>query len=98
MSREDLDEQRIADRNERNSSVRVRGLVVLHKTEKALLVIDKEILESAEQGGNVLPFKVWLPISQIHKASPELRSIDKGDEVELWVPKWLAVEKEFLYD
>lgn len=77
----------------------VRGLVVLHATEKALLVIEKDTLDSCRAADeSAKEFKKWVPTSQIKHSVPAIRSIDKDDLVEIHVPQWLAEEKEFMYD
>jgi hypothetical protein len=77
----------------------VRGLVVLHATEKAILVIEADTLEAcAASGDSAKPFKKWLPRSQIRRATPALETLDNGDAVELVVPRWLAEDKEFMFD
>lgn len=98
-NRDDWDRQRKEANNDRFRIVMVKALVVLHVTDKALLVIEKETLESlraAEQG--TMDFRKWVPISQIRSPSIPLLQIDKDDEVDLGLPLWLVQEKGFLYE
>jgi hypothetical protein len=95
----DWDDQRRRANNERFRIVTVKSLVVLHVTDKALLVIEKETLEAmqaADQG--IADFKKWVPLSQIRSPSIPLLEIDKDDEVDLGLPLWLVQEKGFLYE
>lgn len=81
--------------NTRFRSVVVRGLVVLHVTEKALLVVEKDVLDSGEGASK---FKKWLPRSQIRSATPLLNMLEKDDIVELTIPRWLAEDGEFMFE
>lgn len=97
-NREDWDRQRREANNERFSTVLVKGLVVLHITDKAFLVIEKDTLESLRASGeSTSKLKHWIPFSQIKSSSIPLKEIDKDDEVEFWLPLWLVQEKGLLY-
>jgi len=37
---------------------------------------------------------VWVPISQIHYF--ERGVLEPGEDVEIWIPEWLAMEKELI--
>lgn len=79
--------------------VTVRNLHVIHATDRAILVIDKEVLETCVADKSpTAPFKHWVPRSQIRQCDPPLLSVDKDDTVTIVIPKWLAEEKEFLYE
>lgn len=95
----DWDEQRRSANNERFRIVMVKGLVVLYVTDKALLVIEKETLESMRAANqSTTNFKKWVPVSQIRSPSIPLSQIDRNDEVDLGLPLWLVQEKGFLYE
>lgn len=80
--------------DERFESVKVADLVVIAATEKAILVANREELEELRSKA----LKVWLPKSQIKSCTPALKDLEQGDAVEVWIPRWLAQEKGFLYE
>lgn len=86
------DLERRRDNAERYRPVTCKYLVTVHVTDKALLVIEGE-----ESGGND-PRKIWIPRSQIVRCEPALKDLERDDEVDVTLPKWLADEKELLYD
>lgn len=86
------DIERRRESQERYRPVTCKYLVTVHVTDKALLVIEGE-----ESGGNN-PRKIWIPISQIVRSTPAINTLERDDEVEVTLPKWLADEKELLYD
>lgn len=55
----------------------------LHHTDKAVLV---------KEGKN----EVWLPLSQCETEPSDLDSLERGDEVEVTCPEWLAKDKGLL--
>lgn len=86
------DGQREFERNLRYQPVEVKSLTVIAETNKAILVV-----EDFESCGDK-PRQIWLPRSQITNCIPPLPSLEKDDVIEsLWVPRWLADEKELLY-
>lgn len=100
-NRDDWDRQRKEANNERFRIVMVKALVVLHATDKAFLVIEKETMEAlaaANDRRSFIEFKKWVPLSQIRSSSIPVGQIDKDDEVDLGLPLWLVQEKGFLYE
>lgn len=90
---------RYRDENPRFRDVVVRGLVVLHATDKAILVIEKDTLDACQANGDTTtPFKKWVPRSQVRRCSEPLHLVCKDDTIDLTLPKWLAEEKEFMYE
>lgn len=85
-------------------SVTVKNLIFLHQTAAAILVKEDE-----EAGGSDL--KYWLPKSQLRsiksvfgtstglqREGNVLDIIEKGNSLEVTIPKWLADEKECIYE
>lgn len=96
---EDWNRQRREHHNERERAVTVKELVILHQTDRALLVIEKETMESlAANGESSTAFKKWVPLSQIRGSTIPMKDLDKDDVVDLQLPLWLVQEKGFLYE
>lgn len=85
-------ESRKAYNSERFQPVHVHNLTVIAETERALLVA-----EDFESAGDQ-PRQVWVPRSQITNCSTPLGRVEKDDVIDFWIPKWLADEKELMYD
>lgn len=85
-----------ADRQERERVVVCKGLHYVHQTEKAVLVMEGEDLAGVEwKRGR----EIWLQ-KRFIRTEPSYNSYmerwDPLDKVEL--PKWLADEKELMYE
>lgn len=91
-TRDELARQRREANNERFQRVLIRHMVVLHVTEKAVLVMENEDLAGDARR------EVWIPKSQASAWDPPLRELDKGDAVQFEIPRWLADEKELHYE
>lgn len=90
---------RFRNENPRFQDVLVRDLLVFHVTDKAILVVEKDTVEDSRvKGYSLQPFKKWLPRSQIRRATPLIQSLDPDDVVEVVIPRWLAEEKEMMFD
>lgn len=85
-------EQRKAHRNQGETPVRIKGMVVLAVTDKAILVC-----ESLEVGGEN-PMKVWVPRSKMTMCEPSLSSVERTDTIDFTVPRWLAEAKELFWE
>jgi hypothetical protein len=82
--------QRKAENELRFAQVKVIGMTVLSTTDKAILVTETEAMPDGP--------RQWVPKSQMRDCSPTLSSVERDDEIEFSVPRWLADEKEFLYE
>jgi hypothetical protein len=96
-SRERRHEDYKAERAEKERTVVCKGLHYLHQTEKAVLVQEGEDLagENWRKDGR----EVWLPKARVRTEPSLNRYLERGDPLEkVELPKWLADEKELMYD
>jgi len=77
---------------EENAFVLCRHLIFLHRTDKGGVLLQED-----EDLGGPNGKKTWVP-GVACRFHPPLGTLDKGDAVEVEMPKRLALEKEFLYE
>lgn len=96
-SREVRDQQYREDRAERERIVRCKGLMYLHQTDKAILVQEGPDLAGLEW--KIHGKQSWLPKARV-RSSPSFNTyMDRFDPLEFVdIPKWLADEKEMIYE
>lgn len=76
-----------------NKNVTVEGkLVRIRKDKTAICIIDGSQEENPIMGTTYFK-EFWIPIQFIMDSSPDVKDMDLGDEIELEIPEWFALQK-----